>query len=137
MSIGNANWPLVVDLDGNLVKANSLDETFLDALRRDPLDIWKLPIKLLLGRATLKAFLADKSGLEVDTWSVRVDFVEYVKQQFELGRKIVLETAADERIAEAIATRDPFIMARALVLWKIALGLTWMVRMIHRQKPGT
>ena len=101
--------PLVIDLDGTLIKTDSLDETFLDALRRHPLDIWKLPLKLVLGRATLKAFLAGKSGLEVDTWPVHGDFLEYISQQHESGRKVVLATAADRKVAEAIAGRFPFI----------------------------
>ena len=104
-----ADWPLVVDLDGTLIKTNSLDETFLDALRRDPLSIWKVPFKLAFGRAKLKAFLASKSRLEVDTWPVRCDLLEYVKQQSELGRRIILATAADKKIADAIATQYPFI----------------------------
>ena len=38
-------WPLVIDLDGTLLKTNSLDETLLDALRRSPFELWKLPFK--------------------------------------------------------------------------------------------
>jgi 4-hydroxybenzoate polyprenyltransferase len=103
------DWPLVVDLDGTLLKTNSLDETFLDALRRSPLDLWKLPIKLAIGRAALKAFLAGKSNLEVESWPVRTNFIDYVKKQFHAGRKIVLATAADRKVAEAVALRFPFI----------------------------
>ncbi len=109
MIVGIAKWPLVIDLDGTLIRTNSLDETFFDTLRRDPLSIWKVPIQLAIGRAKLKEFLAGKSRLEVDTWPVRGDFLEYVNQQFELGRRIVLATAADKKIAEAIATHYPFI----------------------------
>jgi 4-hydroxybenzoate polyprenyltransferase len=105
----NLGWPLVIDLDGTLIKTNSLDETFLDSLRRNPLDVWQLPLKLIVGRAAVKRFLANRSSLEVDTWPVRGDFVEYVKKQFESGRKVVLSTAADRKIAEAIAARFPFI----------------------------
>jgi 4-hydroxybenzoate polyprenyltransferase len=109
MSAETISWPLVIDLDGTLIKTNSLDETFLDALRRNPLDIWKLPFKFIAGRAALKAFLAGKSGLEVDTWPVRSDFLTYIQEQFASGRKVVLATAADRRIAEAFAARFPFI----------------------------
>jgi 4-hydroxybenzoate polyprenyltransferase len=109
MIAGIGNWPLVIDLDGTLIKTNSLDETFVDALKCDPLLIWKVPIKLAFGRAKLKSFLAGKSSLEVDTWPVRGDLLEYVKKQFEAGRKIVLATAADTKIAEAIAAHYPFI----------------------------
>jgi phosphoserine phosphatase len=98
-----------MDLDGTLIRTNSLDETFFDTLRRDPFSIWKVPLQLAFGRAKLKEFLASKSRLEVDTWPVRGDLLEYVKQQFELGRRIVLATAADKKIAEAIAAHYPFI----------------------------
>ena len=109
MNCATLNCPLIIDLDGTLIKTNSLDETFLDVLRRNPLDAWKLPLKLAIGRPALKAFLADRAALEVDTWPVREDFLEYVNKQFASGRKVVLATAADQKIAEAIAARFPFI----------------------------
>jgi 4-hydroxybenzoate polyprenyltransferase len=103
------NLPLVIDLDGTLIRTNSLDETFLDALRRNPLDVWKLPITLVAGRAVLKEFLAGKSRLDVETWPVQSDFLNYVTTQFKAGRKIVLATAADRKIGEAIAACFPII----------------------------
>ena len=103
------NLPLVIDLDGTLIRTNSLDETFLDALRRNPLDVWKLPITLVAGRAVLKSFLAGKSRLDVETWPVQIDFLNYVTTQFKAGRKIVLATAADRKIGEAIAACFPII----------------------------
>jgi 4-hydroxybenzoate polyprenyltransferase len=101
--------PLVIDLDGTLIKTNSLDETFLDALRADPLALWRLPIQCIIGRPAAKAFLAEKSPLDVETWPVRQDFLDYVEAQFKAGRKVVLASGADRRIAEAIAARFPFI----------------------------
>jgi len=103
--------PLVIDLDGTLSKTNSLDETFLDALRADPLALWRLPIQCIIGRPAAKAFLAEKSPLDVETWPVRQDFLDYVEAQFKAGRKVVLASGADRRIAEAIAARFPFISA--------------------------
>src|SRR6516225_6449597 len=88
------NWPLVIDLDGTLIKTNSLDETFLDALRADPLALWRLPIQCIIGRPAAKAFLAGKSPLDVETWPVRQDFIDYVEAQFKAGRKVVLASGA-------------------------------------------
>ncbi len=105
----NASLPLVIDLDGTLLKTDLLDETFLDVLRRCPLETWRLPLKLAAGRAALKSCLAERSGLEVETWPVRQDFVEFVTRQFEAGHQVVLATAADRKIAEAVAARFPFI----------------------------
>ena len=88
MSLQNySGLPLVIDLDGALIKSNSLDETFLDTLRVNPLALWKLPIKLINGRAAVKEFLAGQSPLEVETWPVRQEFVDYVKSQFERWAK--------------------------------------------------
>jgi 4-hydroxybenzoate polyprenyltransferase/phosphoserine phosphatase len=104
-----ANWPLVVDLDGTLLKTNSLDETLLDALRHKPLALWRLPLELLAGRASAKAFLADLSPLQVETWPVQQGFLDYLREQAAAGRQIVLATAADRSVAEAIAAHFPFI----------------------------
>jgi 4-hydroxybenzoate polyprenyltransferase len=99
----------VIDLDGTLIKSNSLDETLLDAVRNNPFILWRLPIKLAMGRAVVKAFLADQSPLEVEAWPVRQDFLDYVKSEFASGRKVVLVTAAHQSIAQAVAARFPFI----------------------------
>ena len=39
--------PLVIDLDGTLIKTDSLDETLLDVLRIDPSALLALPYTLL------------------------------------------------------------------------------------------
>jgi 4-hydroxybenzoate polyprenyltransferase len=102
-------WPLVIDLDGALLKTNSLDETFIDALRANPAALWRLPLKLIVGRATAKAFLAGHSSLDVDTWPVRQDFVDFVRKHAEAGHHVALVTSAHRSIAEAIMARFPFI----------------------------
>ena len=40
--------PLVIDLDGTLIKTNSLDETFVDAIRRNPFRFGKFPSNLAI-----------------------------------------------------------------------------------------
>lgn len=100
---------MVIDLDGTLIKTNSLDETFLDVLRTDPFALWQLPIHLIFGRAATKAFLAARSSLDVEGWPVREDFLNFVKRYADEGRTVVLATAADRSVAEAVAARFPFI----------------------------
>lgn len=109
MTSESLSLPLVIDLDGTLLKTDSLDETFFDVLRNDPINLFKLPVKLIQGRAALKAFLAGKSNLDVESWPVRTDLIDYILTQFEAGRKVVLATAADKKIAEAVAAQFPFI----------------------------
>jgi 4-hydroxybenzoate polyprenyltransferase len=100
---------LVIDLDKTLLKTDTLDETFLDALRGNPFVLFKIPLKLIVGRAAVKSFLAERSPLEVETWPVREDFLEFVKRHANAGRDIILATAADRRVAEAVAAHFPFI----------------------------
>jgi 4-hydroxybenzoate polyprenyltransferase/phosphoserine phosphatase len=102
-------WPLVIDLDGTLLKTNSLDETLLDALRASPAALWRLPLKLIVGRAAVKAFLARHSPLDVDEWPVRQDFLDFVRKHADAGHHVVLATGAHRSIADAIKTRFPFI----------------------------
>ena len=104
-----SNWPLVIDLDGILLKTSSFDETLLDALREHPLAVLELPFELIKGRSAVKAFLAGKSPLDVETWPVRGEVLDYIKTQAEAGRRVVLATDADRMVAEAVATRFPFI----------------------------
>ena len=47
--------------------------------------------------------------MDVETWPVRGDVLDYILSQFEAGRKVVLATAADKKIADAVAARFPFI----------------------------
>lgn len=101
--------PLVVDLDGTLTKTDSLDETFLDALRTSPLSFWRLPIVLSSGPAAVKAWLAKMSPLAVETWPIRQDFLAFVEAEAAAGRKIVLATAADRSVAHAFAAHFSFI----------------------------
>jgi 4-hydroxybenzoate polyprenyltransferase/phosphoserine phosphatase len=105
----SAALPLVIDLDGTLIKTDSTAETLLDALRHDPSVLWRLPRKLSAGCPAARAFLAGKSSLDVETWPVHEDFLEYVRCQADEGRTVVLATSADQTVAEAIAKRFPFI----------------------------
>jgi 4-hydroxybenzoate polyprenyltransferase/phosphoserine phosphatase len=109
LAAGAPLWPLVIDLDGTLLKTNSLDETFLDALRASPSALLRLPFKLVVGRAAVKAFLARHSPLDVEDWPVREDFLNFVRKHADAGYHVVLATGAHRSIADAIKARFPFI----------------------------
>ena len=101
--------PLVIDLDGTLITTEFLHETFLDVLRLDPLALWRLPYKLIVGRAAVREFLAVRSDLDVETWPVRQDLLGYLENEAASGRRIVLVTTADRAVAEVVVRRFPFI----------------------------
>jgi 4-hydroxybenzoate polyprenyltransferase len=109
LDTGAPHLPLVVDLDGTLLRTDSLHETLLDAARTAPLALGRLSYKVFAGPAAVKQYLAGVSEVDVDTWPVEAELVQFLKDEADGGRRIVLATAADQRIADAIAKRFAFI----------------------------
>lgn len=104
-----ASWPLVIDLDGTLIKTNSRDESFLDRARQAPAEFVAFVGKLFGVAPEVGQARATQPMFDVDTWPVRQEFVEYVRAEVAAGRKVVLVTEASPPVAEAIAARFPFI----------------------------
>ena len=95
--------PLVVDLDGTLIKTDTLHEAFIQLSSRHPIQGLRALIMLKHGRAAFKAAVADHVLPDVGTIPFDEAVVEAIKQAREDGRKVFLATAADRRFAEAIA----------------------------------
>jgi 4-hydroxybenzoate polyprenyltransferase/phosphoserine phosphatase len=97
--------PLVVDLDGTLVRTDTLQEALLGLVRNNPGDTLHLLGWLRAGRAHLKEQLAKRSDLGVHTLPLNNELVTWLHDQKATGRRIVLATGADSSIAIGIAQR--------------------------------
>ena len=95
--------PLVVDLDGTLVKTNLLLECLLVLLKRKPQYIFVLPAWLLNGKAYFKQQVTRRVSLDVSVLPYRQEFLDYLKGQRAEGRPLVLSTAGDLQIARQVA----------------------------------
>jgi 4-hydroxybenzoate polyprenyltransferase/phosphoserine phosphatase len=95
--------PLVVDLDGTLVRTDMLHETLVGALQRSPWLILAMPFWLLRGRAALKRELALRSDVSAASLPYRAEVLDWVRSEHESGRRVMLATAADESIARRVA----------------------------------
>jgi len=95
--------PLVVDLDGTLILTDMLHESALRALRDDPLSTLRIPVWLSAGKAVLKRELAQRTQFDPSTLPYNIDLLTWLHAQKEAGRRLVLCTASDHDIAEAIA----------------------------------
>ncbi len=94
--------PLVVDLDGTLIRSDTLTETLLLFLRRTPANVWRLPGWLAGGKVVFKRRLSDHVVLDAANLPYDARLLAHLQQ--ERGRRqIVLCTGADERIAQAVA----------------------------------
>jgi 4-hydroxybenzoate polyprenyltransferase len=95
--------PLVVDLDGTLVGTDTLHEAALRLLRDRPQKVFGIPGLLARGKAVLKARLAQDTTFHPEALPYQRDFLDWLGEQRAQGRILVLCTAADRVVAEAIA----------------------------------
>ena len=95
--------PLVVDLDGTLIRTDILLESFMLLVRENPLVLFLMPFWLLRGKANLKAQIARRVEVPVAYLPYHDALLDYIRHERGSGREIVLATASNRRYAEAIA----------------------------------
>jgi 4-hydroxybenzoate polyprenyltransferase len=95
--------PLCVDLDGTLTPIDTLHETVLALAKTSPMSLLALPGWVAQGRARLKARISDRARIEVDSLPWNEPLLAWLREQRASGRRLVLATAADRRIATAVA----------------------------------
>ena len=95
--------PLCVDLDGTLVKSDTLVDSLLALARRRPLLVLALPGKLLRGKAVFKAFVTESISLDVETLPYNHKLLAFLKEQHSLGRPLYLTTGADIALAHRVS----------------------------------
>ncbi len=94
--------PLVVGLDGTLLRTDSLIESIFVLARMNPLSLLKLPVWLLEGTARFKQQLAAAALPATELLPVHAEVLAYLREQKSMGRSVILATAADQRLAEQI-----------------------------------
>ena len=96
---------LCVDLDGTLIRSDSLWELILRALRHNPFYILLIPIFLLKGKCFLKRRLSEKFGKFIKNLPFNSDVISYIVKRKKSGDKIWLVTACNEHLAKSIAEK--------------------------------
>lgn len=95
--------PLIVDLDGTLIDGDTLHVSLGVLARRRPWLFPALPFVVLTGRARFKAFVSSQVSLDPARLPYRDDVVDFVKRQRAAGRRVLLATAANRHVADAVA----------------------------------
>jgi 4-hydroxybenzoate polyprenyltransferase len=108
---------IAVDLDGTLTLTDTLHESVLTLVRNKPYCLLLLPFWLFKGIAYLKQKVAENSELDVTTLPYNQPLIDWLKGERQHGKKIVLCTAANEKIAKAVVSNfnlfDAFIASDA------------------------
>ncbi len=98
-----AATPLCVDLDGTLIRTDLLFESVLLLLRENFLYIFCLPFWLLAGKAAFKRRLSSKVTINPSELPYNEPLLTWIHKQRKLGRRTVLATGSNRRVAEQIA----------------------------------
>jgi 4-hydroxybenzoate polyprenyltransferase/phosphoserine phosphatase len=103
----SSQGPLVVDLDGTLTPSDTLVESIVSILKRNPLELFRLAYWLISQRciADFKHRIATRGCFAVPRVPFREDFIAWLQGEKQRGRVIVLATAAHESIARAVAAK--------------------------------
>ena len=95
--------PLCVDLDGTLVKSDTLVDSLLVLARNRPSLLLGLPGALAHGKAAFKAFVTSHIELDVVHLPYNRKLLNFLQQERARGRELYLTTGADVRLAERVA----------------------------------
>ncbi|MES3007993.1 MAG: UbiA family prenyltransferase [Pseudomonadota bacterium] len=95
--------PLYVDLDGTLIHSDLLLESFLELIRRNLLLVFLVPFWMLRGKAFLKREIARRVQLRVDLLPYNKPFLDFLREQKQSGRRLVLISASDDSLVQAVA----------------------------------
>ncbi len=95
--------PLVVDLDGTLIRVDVLHESALKLVRSQPWMAFALPAWLAAGKAALKRRIASRVDIDVARLPYDESLLEWLCAERAGGRQVVLCTSADSRYAQAVA----------------------------------
>lgn len=94
---------LCIDLDGTLIKEDVTWKATVLLLQRTPWRLGHLLYWLLRGRAYLKARLGHSVHLDPAQLTYNTELIAFIWKERQQGRTVVLATAADQSIAQAIA----------------------------------
>ena len=92
-----------MDLDGTLVKSDTLLDSVIVLARQSPLSLLRFPGWILQGKAALKRNVSSVVAIDVVHLPYNQPLLQYLRQQHAAGREIFLTTGADILLAERVA----------------------------------
>jgi 4-hydroxybenzoate polyprenyltransferase len=98
-----AGVPLVVEVEGALLKTDLLIESLFVLAKRSPLRLLLVPVWLARGRGALERQLAAHAMPDVATLPYREDLLAHLEAEKRRGTRLILVSAAERTLVEAIA----------------------------------
>lgn len=82
-------------------------ESLLLILKQNPLRLLKLPLWMAQGRASIKQKIASRARLDVASLPINEEVLAYIEEQRQAGRKLLLVSGTDIKLARAMAEHLP------------------------------
>jgi 4-hydroxybenzoate polyprenyltransferase len=98
-----AKLPLVVDLDGALIRSDMLVEMAFAFIGRFPFAAYKIPLWLWQGEAVLRQHLAQSVDIDAATLPYDARVLDRIREALDEGRPVYLVSAGDERLLSVVA----------------------------------
>lgn len=95
--------PLAVDLDGTLIRSDTLHEGLINLVKSRPLQILSVLRALGAGKAAFKREVTRHGRLNAASLPYNAELLTYLREQKAAGRTIGLFTAADQVVADDVA----------------------------------
>jgi 4-hydroxybenzoate polyprenyltransferase/phosphoserine phosphatase len=95
--------PLIVDLDGTLVRTDLLYESYFSSITHGLGHHRLVAAALLNGKAPLKAYLGSVGSVDYQTLPYNADVLALIRVAKDEGRKVYLATASDRCHADGVA----------------------------------
>ncbi|WP_165585299.1 UbiA family prenyltransferase [Roseococcus sp. SYP-B2431] len=99
--------PIAVDLDGSLLRIDTLHESLCSFAKSDPAGMAGALLRIREGKAAFKRSVAEAAELDVETLPFDEELLAWLRAEQAGGRRLGLFTAADQSVADAVAARLP------------------------------
>lgn len=93
----------MVDLDGTLVRSDTLIESLFQLILKKPLKALRAPFWLMGGKAYFKQQVAKWVSLNPESLPYHEDLLFFLRRERAKGKKLILATAAHRSIADQVA----------------------------------
>lgn len=97
--------PIVVDLEGTLLVADTLDEGVATIVFGRPVRLPSAVLALFHGRAAFKTAVAGSQKIDIEALPAREGLLEWLRERRAEGAALHLVTSSHQSIAEAVARR--------------------------------
>ncbi len=103
LAVAASELPLCVDLDGTLVKSDTLVDAILLLIRQQPDSPLHWPAWVRKGKAGFKREITGRAVVDVEHLPYNEPLLAFLREEHARGRRIYLATAADIGFAEQVA----------------------------------